>query len=125
MMLNLANYAQHGAPERTREAMQHMKAQGVRRVVRHTVIGTRSNWTIRDGGIWSRMHQAQTVISQVAEWRRGHAFQQSPSDCKRRARYPRRRVSLTASVLSSILLEREGHHQRRRVPKTSAPSSMT
>lgn len=124
MMLNLANYAQYERElisERTREAMQHMKAQGVR--LGGAPYGYRYSQQLDDKGRRNLEPYApeQAVISQVAEWRReGHAFQQIAQRLQAQGTLSRRGCPWTASVLSSIL-EREGHHQRRRVPKTRSP----
>lgn len=124
MMLNLANYAQYERElisERTREAMQHMKAQGIRLGV--APYGYRHSQQLDDKGrrILEPLAAEQAVISQVAAWHgEGHDFKQIARRLHAQGTLSRRGCPWTPSVLSKIL-EREGHHQRSRFHKTPSP----
>lgn len=125
MMLNLANYAQYERElisERTREAMQHMKAQGVRLGV--APYGYRHSQRLDDKGrrILEPVEEEQAVIRQVAAWRSdGIDFKAIAARLQAQGILSRRGRPWTPSVLS-LILEREGHHQRSRFHKTQSPA---
>jgi site-specific DNA recombinase len=124
MMLNLANYAQYERElisERTREAMQHMKAQGVRLGV--APYGYRNSQQLDDKGrrIFEPVAAEQEVILQIAAWRaEGHQWLTIASMLKEKGIPSRRGKEWVPSVISR-LMEREGHHERKRFKKTATP----
>lgn len=124
MMLNLANYAQYERElisERTREAMQHMKAQGVRLGVAQ--YGYRHSQRLDDKGrrILEPVEAEQEVIRQIAAWReQGHHWQIIASMLKEKG-IPSRRGKDWARIVISKLMERKGHHEQKRFKKTPTP----
>ena len=120
MMLNLANYAQYERElisERVREAMQHMKAQGVRLGV--APYGYRHSQQLDDKGrrILEPVAAEQEVIQQIATWRaQGHQWLTIAGMLKEKGIQSRRGKEWTPSVISKVL-EREGHHERQRFRK--------
>lgn len=121
MMMNLANYAQYERElisERTREAMQHMKAQGVRLGV--ASYGYRHSQNLDDKGrrILEPVAAEQEVIRQMAAWHAdGHEFLTIASMLKEKGIPARRGGEWHATVISK-LLAREGHHKRKRFKKS-------
>lgn len=124
MMLNLANYAQYERElisERVREAMQHMKAQGIRLGV--APYGYKHSHQLDDKGrrIMEPVQAEQEVIQQIAEWHAaGYQLRIIASMLKEKGIASRRGREWVPSVLS-IILEREGHHERKRFRKTPSP----
>lgn len=121
MMLNLANYAQYEREliaERTREAMQHMKAQGIRLGV--APYGYKHSQQLDDKG--RRVLVPEPAEQEVIAWmaslhRDGCAFLMIVEQLEARGISPRRGGRWHATVISKIL-EREGHHERKRFTKT-------
>jgi DNA invertase Pin-like site-specific DNA recombinase len=127
MMLNLANYAQYERElisERVREAMQHMKAQGVRLGV--APYGYRHSHQLDDKGrrIMEPVAAEQEVIGMIAAWHaEGQQLRIIASMLKERG-IPSRRGGEWAPSVISLLLEREGHHERKRFKKTPSPTQV-
>lgn len=124
MILNLANYAQYERElisERTREAMQPMKAQGVRLGV--APYGYRHSHQLDHKGrrILEPVAAEQEVIRQIVAWRaEGHQWLTIASMLKEKGISSRRGKEWVPSVISK-LMEREGHHERKRFKKTPSP----
>ncbi len=124
MMLNLANYAQYERElisERVREAMQHMKAQGVRLGV--APYGYRHSQQLDDKGrrILEPVEAEQEVIRLIATWHgEGRQLKIIASMLKEKG-IPSRRGGEWAPSVISLMLEREGHHERKRFRKTPSP----
>ena len=121
MMLNLANYAQYERElisERTKEAMQHMKAQGVRLGV--APYGYRHGKKLDDKGR-REMEPVSTEQEIIKQMIRLHS---DGAEIKRIAAFlndkgiPARRGGAWHARLIGIILEREGHHDRKRFRKT-------
>jgi site-specific DNA recombinase len=121
MMMNVANYAQYERElisERTREARQHMKAQGVRLGV--SSYGYRHSQNLDDNGrrILEPVAAEQEVIRQMAAWHaEGHQMKTIASMLKEKG-IPARRGGEWHATVISMLLAREGHHERNRFKKT-------
>lgn len=102
--------------------MQHMKAQGVRLGV--APYGYRHSQQLDDKGrrILELVDAEQVVIRQMVAWRSdGHDFKAIAARLQAQGILSRRGRPWTPSVLS-LILEREGHHQRSRFHKTPSPA---
>ena len=123
MMLNLANYAQYEREliaERTREAMQHMRAQGIRLGV--APYGYKHSLQLDDKGrrVLVPVPAEQEIIKQIV---RLHAEGQPLLTIARTLNeqgIPARRGGPWRARLLGVILEREGHHARQRFKKTPA-----
>lgn len=121
MMLNLANYAQYEREliaERTREAMQHMKAQGVRLGV--APYGYKHSQQLDEKG--RRVLVPEPAEQEIIHWmaylhRDGCEFLAIVEHLEAKGITPRRGGRWHATVISKIL-EREGHHERKRFKKS-------
>jgi DNA invertase Pin-like site-specific DNA recombinase len=121
MMLNLANYAQYERElisERVREAMQHMKAQGVRLGV--APYGYRHSQQLDDKGrrILEPVAAEQEVIQMIAAWHAEGRQLKIIATMLKEQEIPSRRGKEWAPSVISKMLEREGHHQRKCFRKT-------
>lgn len=123
MMLNLANYAQYEREliaERTREAMQHMRAQGIRLGV--APYGYKHSLQLDDKGrrVLVPVPAEQEIIKQIASMHaEGQPFLTIARTLNEQG-IPARRGGPWRARLLSVILEREGHHARQRFRKTPA-----
>lgn len=128
MMLNLANYAQYERElisERVKEAMQHMRAQGVRLGV--ASYGYRHSQQLDHNGrrILEPLPAEQEVIRQMIELQaQGHRLRQIAAILNERGIRARRAGNWHAQIIGKIL-EREGTYQRKRFRRGPSPIRRT
>lgn len=128
MMMNLANYAQYERElisERVREAMQHMKAQGVRLGV--APYGYRHSHQLDDNGrrVLEPVPAEQEIIKQIIALRgAGHQIREIAALLNENG-VAARRGGKWYSGLVSIILEREGAHQPKRFHRAPTPIRRT
>lgn len=121
MMLNLANYAQYEREliaERTREAMQHLKAQGVRLGI--APYGYKHSQQLDDKGrrvLVPEPAEQEAIALMASLHREGCEFLTIAERLHDRGIMARRGGLWHATVIS-LILEREGHHERKRFTKT-------
>jgi len=128
MMLNLANYAQYERElisERTREAMQHMKAQGVRLGV--APYGYKHGHKLDDKGrrVLEPVESEQAVIKQMAQLHAGGTLLKRIAAILNEQGTSARRGGPWRARLIGIILEREGQHARQRFRRALTPSLVT
>lgn len=124
MMLNLANYAQYERElisERTRESMQHMRAQGIRLGV--APYGYKHSLQLDDKGrrVLVPVPAEQEVIRQIASL---HADGQPLLTIARMLSeqgITARRGGPWRARLLGVILEREGHYERKRFRRPPSP----